>query len=90
MPWLRPADLDDEVESLPISCELGARPSVYSEAGYAIAAGKTVIFTVDEASAKDDIHFDTSHYQHIIWKDAQELQSRSAARIAAILAARRA
>jgi len=43
----------------------GERPCVYYEAGYAMGAGIKVIWTAEEGT---ELHFDSNHYQHIIWR----------------------
>jgi nucleoside 2-deoxyribosyltransferase len=48
------------------------RPNVYFEAGYALAMGKPVIWTVQE-DHKKDLHFDTRQFPHLVWKDAAHL-----------------
>jgi nucleoside 2-deoxyribosyltransferase len=62
----------------------GHRGGVYFEAGYAMGLGKPVIWTCRE----DDIgnlHFDTRQYNHVVWKDANELYERLKRRIEATI-----
>jgi hypothetical protein len=58
------------------------RNGVYFEAGFAMGLGRTVIFSCREDEVKD-IHFDTSHYNHIVWKTPSELRKKLASRIRA-------
>ena len=44
----------------------GARGGVYYEAGFAQGLGLPVIFTCKKDSV-DKLHFDTNHYNHIVW-----------------------
>lgn len=53
----------------------GHRPNVYFEAGYALALDKPVIWTVRE-DHKDDLHFDTRQFPHLIWKDPEDLAAQ--------------
>ncbi len=66
----------------------GARGGVYYEAGFAQDLNLDVIFTCRENCIKD-VHFDTSHFNHPIWKDPADLRDRLQARIEAILDPRR-
>lgn len=60
----------------------GQRGGVYFEAGFALGLGIPVIWTCRKDS-KDDIHFDTSQYNHIIWEAPEELKQKLMDRIAA-------
>ena len=51
------------------------KQGVYYEAGFAKGLGLPVIWTVNEKE-KDDLHFDTRQYRHIIWTDEADLQER--------------
>lgn len=62
----------------------GARGGVYYEAGFAHALDLDVIFTCHKGSL-DDLHFDTEHYNHIVWTDAEELRKRLENRILAVV-----
>lgn len=53
----------------------GNRGGVYYEAGFAHAMGKQVIFCCKQ-DRKEDMHFDTRQYNHILWKDAQDLREQ--------------
>ena len=50
----------------------GARGGVYYEAGFAHGLGIPVIFTCHADYVKD-LHFDTNHYNHIVWNTPEEL-----------------
>ena len=57
---------------------------VYFEAGFAMGLGKPVIWTCRE----DDInnaHFDTRQYNHILWKNSDELREKLVKRIEATI-----
>lgn len=58
----------------------GARGSVYYEAGFAHGLGLEVIFCCREGT---EPHFDTRQYNHIMWKDMEDLRERLLARIRA-------
>ena len=62
----------------------GARGSVYYEAGFAHGLGLDVIFTCRHDN-RDDLHFDTRQYPHIIWKDFEDLRKQLRARIMALM-----
>ena len=64
--------------------EDGARGGVYYEAGYAHGLGIEVIFTCKE-DALENVHFDTRQYNHIVWKNPEELRQRLADRISAVI-----
>jgi hypothetical protein len=57
---------------------------VYFEAGYGEGRGTPVIYTVQEEQMKE-AHFDTSHLNHIAWKDPADLRTRLEARIGAVI-----
>jgi nucleoside 2-deoxyribosyltransferase len=65
----------------------GHRPSVYFEAGYALALGKPVIWLCHEDHI-EDCHFDTRQYNHIVWKDPEELREKLERRILAVVGRR--
>lgn len=58
----------------------GARGSVYYEAGFAHGLGLEVIFCCREGTQP---HFDTRQYNHIMWKDMEDLRERLVARVLA-------
>ena len=51
------------------------KQGVYYEAGFAKGLGRPVIWAVREDD-KDNVHFDTRQYSHIIWTNETELQER--------------
>lgn len=53
---------------------------VYFEAGYAVGIGISVIWTCSEAY-KEELHFDTRQYNHILWKDGNDLKGQLIDRI---------
>ena len=62
----------------------GARGGVYYEAGFAHGLGIPVIFTCRE-EAVDTLHFDTSHYNHIVWATPEALRKKLKNRILAVI-----
>lgn len=60
------------------------RNGVYFEGGFAMALGRPVIWTVREDDRKN-VHFDTSHLNHIVWKDPADLRRKLALRIQATI-----
>ena len=60
----------------------GVRGSVYYEAGFAHGLGLPVIFTCKEGAT---LHFDTSHYNHIVWQDTADLREKLKNRILAVI-----
>jgi nucleoside 2-deoxyribosyltransferase len=62
-----------------------ANPGVYFEAGYALALGLPVIWTCRRDRHKEDMHFDTRQYNHILWTDAGDLKRQLTARILATI-----
>ena len=64
--------------------EGGARGGVYYEAGFAHGLGLPVIFTCRDDSL-DTLHFDTSHYSHIVWSDPEDLREKLKNRILAVI-----
>ena len=65
----------------------GARGGVYYEAGFALGLNLPVIFTCHEDSVKS-LHFDTNHYNHIIWTTPEELCEKLRNRILAVIVER--
>jgi hypothetical protein len=61
----------------------GQNQGVYYEAGYAIGLNIPVIWCCRSNEA-DQLHFDTRQYNHILWKDEEDLYNRLKARIIAI------
>lgn len=62
----------------------GNRGGVYFEAGYALGIGLPVIYTV-RADYLDQIHFDTEHYNHIVYETPNELLEKLRNRIGATI-----
>lgn len=62
----------------------GARGSVYYEAGLAKGLDMDVIFTCRKDKMKG-LHFDTSHYNHIVWTDPDGLRKKLRTRILAVV-----
>lgn len=62
----------------------GARGGVYYEAGFAHGLGIPVIFTCHADSVKE-LHFDTNHYNHIVWNTPEELRESLKNRILAVI-----
>jgi len=60
----------------------GNRGGVYFEAGFAMGLGIPVIWTCRETDI-DELHFDTRQYNHIVWKNSEDLKERLQNRIAA-------
>jgi nucleoside 2-deoxyribosyltransferase len=67
----------------------GNRGGVYFEAGFAMGIGIPVIWTVYkkwiEEREENKIHFDTEHYNHIFYNDADDLKSKLVNRIRATI-----
>ena len=61
------------------------RQAVYFEAGYAMGIGLPVIWTCKESDIKKCC-FDTRQYNHIFWKDAEDLRTQLKERILATIA----
>ena len=64
--------------------EDGARGGVYYEAGFAHGLGIPVIFTCHE-DAVDTLHFDTNHYNHVVWSSPADLGEKLKNRILAVI-----
>lgn len=62
----------------------GARGGVYYEAGFAHGLGRKVVFTCRKEDEKE-LHFDTNHYNHIIWESKEDLKKRLEERIIAVM-----
>ncbi len=62
----------------------GPRGGVYYEAGFAHGLGIPVIFTCRE-DAVNTLHFDTNHYNHIVWTTPEELRQKLKNRILAVI-----
>jgi len=66
----------------------GQRPGVYFEAGYALALGRPVVWTVHKDQC-DKIHFDTRQFSHIFWTTPQDLATQLEAVIAGTIGRRK-
>jgi hypothetical protein len=53
----------------------GQKHGVYFEAGYALGMGLPVLWCVREDD-KANVHFDTRQYNHIIWENDNDLETR--------------
>ena len=62
----------------------GARGGVYYEAGFAHGLGLPVIFTCRE-DCLDTLHFDISHYNHLVWTNSEDLREKLKNRILAVI-----
>jgi len=60
------------------------RNGVYFEAGYALGRGQKVIYCCKDDQLRG-AHFDTKPYQHIVWKDAEDLKRQLIDKIEAII-----
>ena len=59
---------------------------VYFEAGYAMGLGIPVVWTCSkEFLEKETLHFDTRQYNHIIWKNGNDLKTQLISRIKATI-----
>jgi hypothetical protein len=62
----------------------GHRGGVYFEAGFALGLGCPVIFTCRDTDI-DQAHFDTNHYNHIVWQTPADLRLKLVNRIEATI-----
>ena len=62
----------------------GARGGVYYEAGFAHGLGLPVVFTCHKDSL-ETLHFDTSHFSHIVWNEPEDLREQLRNRIRAVI-----
>lgn len=51
------------------------KSGVYFEAGYALGRGQKIIYTCQEKDI-GTAHFDTRNYQHLVWKDGEDLKKK--------------
>lgn len=58
---------------------------VYYEAGFASGRNIPVIYVVKEGDDLKNLHFDTKHINHIVWKDYSDLTTRLINRIEAVI-----
>jgi hypothetical protein len=61
----------------------GQRNGVYFEAGFAYGLGRKVIWMCNKAE-KDDLHFDTRQFNHIMYTDLEEASKQLTDRIVAL------
>ena len=82
--------IDDEIvaeirkSGLLVADFTGNRGGVYFESGFALGLGIPVIWTCNENDI-DNVHFDTNHYNHIVWENEQDLKRKLINRINATL-----
>ena len=57
---------------------------VYFEAGFARALGREVFWTCRQDHL-DKTHFDTNHYQHVVWSTPADLRARLSEKILAVV-----
>lgn len=62
----------------------GQKHGVYFEAGFARGLGLEVIWTCKEED-KDNLHFDTRQYSHILWKDQDDFKNQLINKIKAVI-----
>lgn len=60
------------------------RAGVYFEAGFALALGKTVVWTCHKDDL-ENLHFDTRQYPHIAWTDPADLRQQLVDRLRALI-----
>lgn len=58
---------------------------VYYEAGFATGHGIPVIYVVKDGIDLKELHFDTNHINHIVWKDYNDLTNKLMNRIKAVI-----
>lgn len=63
----------------------GANQGVYFEAGYALGQDTPVIWSCHEDNFPDDAHFDTEHFNHIVWYNHGEFREKLRTRIVAVM-----
>jgi nucleoside 2-deoxyribosyltransferase len=62
----------------------GQRHGVYFEAGFAIGSNRPVIWTC-KSDDFESVHFDTSHFNYIVWLDEKDLTEKLVRRIKATI-----
>jgi hypothetical protein len=62
----------------------GLKAGVYFEAGFALGLGRDVFWTT-KADDLGKIHFDTNHYQHIVWTTYNDLKLKLSEKVVALL-----
>ncbi len=91
--WLKPVQTIDRIDDL-IFAEIRRsrfvvsdftkhRNAVYFEAGFAMGLAKPVVWTCKEGEVKKS-SFDTRQYNHIVWKDSNDLRGQLTLRIKAL------
>ena len=60
------------------------KQGVYYEAGFAMALGLPVIWSVKKGEL-EDVHFDTRQYNHIVWTDEAQLEEDLYNRVSAVI-----
>jgi len=60
----------------------GQRQSVYFEAGFARGLGREVIWCCRDMDV-ENLHFDTKHFGHVVWRDSADLRTKLEASIRA-------
>jgi nucleoside 2-deoxyribosyltransferase len=60
------------------------RAGVYFEAGFAMGLGRPVIWSCREDDLSN-VHFDTRQYNHIVWREPEDLREKLADRIKATI-----
>ena len=60
------------------------RPNVYYEAGFAHGLNRNVIWTCRN-DERENVHFDTRQYNHILWETSEDLKKKLYARIKATI-----
>lgn len=81
MPDIRDGECHDSEEDHRL---LGARGGVYYEAEFAYGLNIPVIFLCRN-DALATLHFDTNHFNHIVWTTPEELRIKLKTRILAII-----
>ncbi len=60
------------------------KQGVYFEAGFALGLGLKVIWTCKD-NEKEKLHFDTRQYNHIFWRDPEDLKEQLVQKIRAVI-----
>jgi hypothetical protein len=61
------------------------RNGVYFEAGFAMGLGRIVVWTCREDDL-EHVHFDTNHYNHVVWNSPSDLRDKLKNRLRATVA----
>ena len=62
----------------------GARGGVYYEAGFAHGLDIPAILTCHQ-DCMNDVHFDTNHFNHLVWATPEDMRTKLKNRIEAVL-----